>query len=30
MEHSDAWVQAGCDLADPLLAQERGALLASY
>ena len=30
MRHSDAWVQAGCDLADPLLAQEREALLASY
>jgi hypothetical protein len=30
MEHSDAWVQAGCDLADPLLGQEREALLASY
>ena len=30
MEHSDAWVQAGCDLADPLLAKEREALLASY
>jgi hypothetical protein len=30
MERSDAWVRAGCDLADPLLAQEREALLASY
>jgi hypothetical protein len=30
MEYSDAWVHAGCDLADPLLAQEREALLASY
>ena len=30
MQHSDAWVQAGSDLADPLLAQEREALLASY
>jgi hypothetical protein len=30
MEHSDAWVQAGCDPADPLLAQEREALLAPY
>ena len=30
MQHSDAWVRAGCDLADPLLAQEREALLASY
>ena len=30
MQHSDAWVKSGCDLADPLLAQERAALLASY
>jgi hypothetical protein len=30
MEHSDGWVQAGCNLADPLLAEEREALLASY
>jgi hypothetical protein len=30
MEHSDAWVKAGRDLANPLLAQEREALLASY
>jgi len=30
MKHSDAWVRAGCDLADPLLAAEREALLASY
>jgi hypothetical protein len=30
MKHSDAWVQAGRDLEDPLLAQEREALLASY
>jgi hypothetical protein len=30
MEHSDAWVQAGCDLAHPLLTRERDALLASY
>lgn len=30
MEHSDAWVAAGCDRASPLLAQEREALLASY
>lgn len=30
MEHSDAWVEAGCDLADPLLSSEREALLASY
>ena len=30
MKHSDAWVQAGRDLENPLLAQEREALLASY
>jgi len=30
MRHSDAWVQAGCDLANPLLAEEREALVASY
>ncbi len=30
MDLSDAWVQAGCDLDDPLLAQERRALVASY
>ncbi len=30
MERSDAWVEAGCDPADPLLAEERAALLASY
>jgi hypothetical protein len=30
MQHSDAWVKAGCDLADPRLAQEREALLSSY
>lgn len=30
MRHSDAWVKAGCHLDDPLLAQEREALLASY
>ncbi len=30
MDHSDAWVAAGCDLADPLLAAERRALVASY
>lgn len=30
MEHSDAWVQAGCDLTDPRLAQERASLVASY
>jgi len=30
MDHSDAWVQAGCDPADPLLAEERRALVASF
>lgn len=30
MDHSDAWVQAGCDLADPLLAEERRTLVASF
>jgi hypothetical protein len=30
MDLSDAWVEAGCDPADPLLAQERRALVASY
>ena len=30
MDHSDAWVQAGCDLADLLLAEERRALVASF
>jgi hypothetical protein len=30
MNHSDAWVQAGCDRADPLLAEERRALVASF
>ena len=30
MERSDAWVEAGCRLDDPLLAEERQALLASY
>ena len=30
MDLSDAWVAAGCDPADPLLAEERGALVASY
>jgi len=30
MDHSDAWVTNGCDLADPLLAQERRALVASH
>lgn len=30
MRHSDEWVEAGCDLANPLLAQERDALVASF
>ncbi len=30
MDLSDAWVEAGCDLDDPLLARERQALVASY
>ena len=30
MDLSDAWVAAGCDLADPRLAAERRALVASY
>ena len=30
MDHSDAWVAAGCDLDDPRLAAERRALVASY
>lgn len=30
MERSDAWVAAGCDRDDPLLAQERAELIASY
>jgi len=30
MDHSDAWVQAGCKLDDPLLAEERRALVASF
>ncbi|WP_270888669.1 hypothetical protein [Pedococcus sp. 5OH_020] len=30
MDLSDAWVAAGCDPADPLLAAERRALVASY
>jgi len=29
MRHSDRWVQAGCDLASPLIAQERAALVRS-
>jgi hypothetical protein len=30
MDLSDRWVEGGCDLADPLLSQERRALVASY
>jgi hypothetical protein len=30
MDHSDAWVQAGCDPSDPRLAEERRALVASF
>lgn len=30
MDLSDAWVEGGCDLADPRLAAERRALVASY
>ena len=30
MDLSDAWVRRGCSLSDPLLAQERRALVASY
>ena len=30
MDHSDAWVAGGCDLADPLLTKERRALVASH
>ncbi len=30
MDLSDAWVAAGCELDDPLLARERQALVASY
>jgi hypothetical protein len=30
MDHSDAWVANGCDLADPLLTRERRALVASH
>jgi len=30
MDLSDQWVAAGCELADPLLAAERAALVASY
>ena len=30
MRHSDRWVQEGCDLASPLVAEEREALVRSY
>jgi hypothetical protein len=30
MDYSDAWVRAGCDLSDPLLAEERRTLVASF
>jgi hypothetical protein len=30
MDISDRWVDAGCDLASPLVAQERAALVRSY
>ena len=30
MDVSDRWVAAGCDVDDPLLAQERGLLVRSY
>ena len=30
MRHSDEWVEAGCELDDPLLAAERAELIASY
>jgi hypothetical protein len=30
MRHSDNWVEAGCDLDDPLLEAERAELIASY
>ena len=30
MRYSDAWHRAGCDLADPLLDQERAELVAAY
>lgn len=30
MANSDAWVEAGCDLDDPLLKEEREQLIASY
>jgi hypothetical protein len=30
MRHSDEWVQQGCDMASPLIAEERAALVRSY
>lgn len=30
MRYSDQWVDEGCDLASPLIAQERAALVRSY
>ena len=30
MRHSDRWVQEGCDLASPLVPEEREALVRSY
>lgn len=30
MRYSDQWVQEGCDLRSPLIAQERAALVRSY
>ena len=30
MRHSDEWVEAGCDLDDPLVKSERAELIASY
>jgi hypothetical protein len=30
MDVSDRWVEAGCDLTDPLLAEERRLLVGSY
>jgi hypothetical protein len=30
MRHSDRWVEEGCDLASPLVAEERAALVRSY
>jgi len=30
MRHSDRWVREGCDLASPLIEEERAALVRSY